>query len=116
MPKYKLIKGIPKEKLLVLLPKSLVHFVDISAITEPLITVAIFSSDRKKVILLGQVKPLIDKIQSLKPIVVVGSTFTQDASALLRKNTTYFYCFDETFWTDKSYIDNQVSISRKSRV
>lgn len=104
MSKYKLYKNIAKEKILNFLPRPLVGLVDISLVKENEVNLAVFTSDRNKVTLSGHAKSLIKQIDDLEPLVVVGLVFTEEASDLLREHTPYFFCWQDDFWDDESYI------------
>ncbi len=54
------------------------------------------------------------KIENLRPLVVLGGYFTLEAAKALREKVDYFYCIDEGFWTDESYNDIRVSISKRN--
>ncbi len=102
MAKYTLVPHVTAEKLLPMLPKTLGGIVDPSVITEPEFTVALFPSETRKITTSRQLQQLLDHLEELQPLVIIGLRFTEEAAELARQSTPYFFCKDDSFWTDKS--------------
>lgn len=97
MPKIKLLKNVPTNKLLQMVPPTLRILVDIDSITEEIVNLALFSVDNRYVATSGDVKKIIDDISELTPIVVVGGSFTSEAAGIMKKIAYYFVCRDDGF-------------------
>ncbi len=115
MAKYKLIRGVSKEKLEKVIPQILVRYVAIPQITDEIVNVAIFPSDTKHVVISGHTRSLLEEIENLRPILVVGSSFTQEAASGLREKADYFFCKNDNFWTDGAYLNTNSSTTNKGK-
>ncbi len=114
MAKYKLYKDVPKDQIVAKLAKNLVVILPLSLIKEEKVNLVVFPSTRDKVVTSGHISAFMTKITILKPLLVVGGFFTLEAAKVLRQKVDYFYCIDEGFWTDQSYNEIRVSISKRS--
>ena len=104
MSKYKLYRNISKEKIKGFLAPSIEGFFDENIIKESVVNIVVFSSKRSEVVISGHVKQLLKQNEKLKPLVVVGFTFTTEASEMIRSLTTYFFYYDDHTWDDESYL------------
>lgn len=77
------------------------------------LTVSVFPSDQKQVTVSGHARQLINQAEPLSPLLVVGNRFTLEAAALLRNHAQYFYCLDNSFWTDTTFENIKISIAKK---
>jgi hypothetical protein len=111
MPKYTLIQTVSLEKLASVIPVQFHPYLDFSKLTESEYSVAIFPTDRKKVVHSGQAQALLDESDVVGSLVVVGDVFTIEAAALLRQRTPYFFCREDSFWSDASYHEVNLFVS-----
>ncbi len=104
MSKYKIYKNVHKDKIKAFLAKPVSRFFNEEIIAENIVNLAVFPTDRDKVVLSGHVRQLIKQNEDLKPLVVVGMMFTVEAARLVRSLTSYFIYYDDNFWDDESYL------------
>jgi hypothetical protein len=114
MAKYKVYLGVAKEEIVKKLPRNLVPILPFGSIGQEKVNLVVFPSIRDKVVTSGHISAFMTKIENLRPLVVLGGYFTLEAAKALREKVDYFYCIDEGFWTDESYNDIRVSISKRN--